>query len=52
MDDLELLSRSEDDLDNEIKIVKASSKAINRNFGLEKYTKIFLKMVGSKAKHN
>ena len=35
MDELKLLSRSEDDLENEIKIVKAISKDINMNFGLE-----------------
>jgi len=43
VDDLELLGRSEDDLDNEIKIVKANSKAINRNFGIEKCARICLK---------
>jgi hypothetical protein len=42
MDDLELLGRSEDDLDNEIKIVKANSKATNRNLGLEKCARIRL----------
>jgi hypothetical protein len=43
MDDLELLGRSEDDLENERKIVKAISKAINRNFWLEKCARICLK---------
>jgi hypothetical protein len=33
MDDLKLLSRSEEDLENEIKIVKAISKGINIYFG-------------------
>ena len=36
MDDLKLLGRNGDDLDYEIKIVKANSKDINMNFGLEK----------------
>jgi hypothetical protein len=43
MDDLKLLSRSEEDLENEIKIEKAISKDINVNFGLEKCAKICLK---------
>ena len=34
MEDLKLLGRSEDDLENEIKIVKAISKDINMNFRL------------------
>jgi hypothetical protein len=34
MDDLELLGRSKDDLENKIKISKAISKAINMNFRL------------------
>jgi hypothetical protein len=34
MDDLKLLGGSEEDLQNEIKIVKAISKDINMNFGL------------------
>jgi hypothetical protein len=36
MDDLKLLSRSEEDLEKEITIVKANSKDITMNFGLEK----------------
>jgi len=36
MDDLKLLARSEDDLEKEICIAKATSKHININFGLEK----------------
>ena len=36
---LKLLGRSEDDLENEIKIVKAVSKDINMSFGLEKCAK-------------
>src|SRR5215469_3919361 len=43
MDDLKLRCRSEDDLENEIKIVKAIGKYINMNFGLEKCAKICLK---------
>jgi len=34
MDDWKLLGRSEDNLENEIKIVKAISKDITMNFGL------------------
>jgi hypothetical protein len=41
MHDLELLNRSEEDLENEIEIVKAISKDINMNVGLEKCTKFF-----------
>jgi len=33
MDDLKLLAKNEDNLDNEITIVKAISKDINTNFG-------------------
>ena len=40
MDDLKLLSRSEDDLENEIKIVKAISKDINMNSELENFERI------------
>jgi hypothetical protein len=43
MDGLKLLSRSEEELKNEINIVKAISKDINMNFGLEKCAKICLK---------
>jgi hypothetical protein len=43
MDDLKLLSRSEDDWENEIKIMKAISKDINMNFGLEKCARTCLK---------
>jgi hypothetical protein len=51
MDGLKLIGRSEDDLENEIKIVKAISKDINMNFGLEKCARMCLKEVGSKAKY-
>ena len=34
-----------------MKIVKAISKDINMNFGLENCAKLCLKMVGSTAKH-
>jgi hypothetical protein len=43
MDDLKLLGRNDDDLENEIKIVIAIGKDINMNFGLEKCARIFLK---------
>jgi hypothetical protein len=43
MDDLKLLGRDENDLQNEIKIVHAVSKDINMNFGLEKRARICLK---------
>jgi hypothetical protein len=42
MDDLKLLSRNENDLKNEIKIVQTISKNININFGLEKCARICL----------
>jgi hypothetical protein len=43
MDDLKLLVRSEDDLENGIKIVKAVRKYVNMNFGLENCARICLK---------
>jgi hypothetical protein len=43
MDDLKLLDRNENDLQNEIKIVQAISKYINMNFGLEKCARMCLK---------
>ena len=43
MDDLKLLGRSEDYLENEIKSVKAISKEVNMHFGLEKSARICLK---------
>ena len=45
MDDFKLLGRNKDDLENEIKIVKAISKDINMNFGLEKCARKCLKKV-------
>jgi hypothetical protein len=42
MDDLKLLSRSEDGWENEIKIVKAINKD-NMNFGLQHCARICLK---------
>jgi hypothetical protein len=51
MDDLKLLSRSEEDLENKIKIVKAINKDINMNFGLAKCAKICLKKEGPRGKH-
>jgi hypothetical protein len=43
MDDLKLLGSNEDDLENKIKTVKAISKDINTNLGLEKCARICLK---------
>ena len=40
MDDWKLLDRNDDHLENEIKIVKAVSRDINMNFGLEKCARI------------
>ena len=52
MDDLKLRCRSQDDLENEIKIVIAISTAINMNFELENCARICLKKkVWSKAKY-
>jgi hypothetical protein len=42
MGDLKILGRKEDDLENEIKIVKAISNDINMNFGLGKCARIRL----------
>ena len=51
MDDLKLISRNENDLKNEMKIVQTISKDMNMNFGLEKCVRICLKRGGvSKAK--
>ena len=44
--DLKLLGRNEDDLEYKMKIVKAISRAINMNFGLEKHAKICLNKGG------
>ena len=43
MDDLKLLGRNENDLENEIKIVQTISKDINMSFGLKKCARIRLK---------
>jgi hypothetical protein len=43
MDDLKLTGRSEEELRNEIKIVKTFSDDIKMNFGLEKCARISLK---------
>ena len=43
MDDVKLLGRNENDLENEMKIVQTISKDINMKFGLEKCPRIFLK---------
>jgi hypothetical protein len=50
MDDLKLLSRSEDNLENELQIVKAISKDITMNFGLEKCARICFKKGRVKSK--
>ena len=43
IDDLKLLGRNENDLENEMKIVHTISKDINMKFGLEKCARICLK---------
>jgi hypothetical protein len=43
MDDLKLIGRSEEELRNEIKIVKTFSDDIKMKFGLEKCARIYLK---------
>jgi hypothetical protein len=43
MDGFKLLSRSEEELENEINIVKVISKDISMNFGFEKCAKICFK---------
>jgi hypothetical protein len=50
MDDLKLLGRSEDDLENEIKIVKTINKDVNMHFGLEKCARIRLKKCRAQSK--
>ena len=47
VDDLKLPGRSDEDLENEIKILKTLSKDININFGLQKCSKTLLKRVKS-----
>jgi hypothetical protein len=44
MDDLKLIGRSEEELGNEIKIIKTFSDDIKMKFGLEKCARISLKM--------
>jgi hypothetical protein len=51
MDDLKLLGRIEDDLEHEIKIVKAISKDVSMNFVLETCAKIRFKKLGPKANY-
>jgi hypothetical protein len=46
MDDLKLLDRSDEDLENEIKFMETVSNNINITFGLEKCAKMFLKKGG------
>jgi hypothetical protein len=43
MDDLKLIVRSEEELTNEIQIVKTLSNDIKMKFGWEKYARIWLK---------
>ena len=50
MDDLKLLGRNENDLDNEISIVPTISKDINMKFGLEKCARICLKIGSVQSK--
>ena len=47
VDDLKLPGRSDEDLENEIKILKTLSKDINITFGLQKCSKTLLKRVKS-----
>jgi hypothetical protein len=49
MDDLKLLGRI-DDLENEIKIVKAISKDVNMNFGVENCATVCLQIGGAHSK--
>jgi len=49
MDDLRLLGRTEDDLEHEIKILKAISKDVSMNFELEMCAKISFKKLRPKA---
>jgi len=44
MDDLKLIGRSEEELRNEIRIIKAISNDINMGFGLEKCARLSLKI--------
>jgi len=50
MDDLKLLGRNDDDLENEINIVIAISEYINMNFGLENCLSICLKKGTAQSK--
>jgi len=50
MDDLKLLGRNENDLENEMKIVKTISKDINMKFGLGKCARICLKRGSVRSK--
>jgi adenosine deaminase len=46
-----LLGRNEENVENEIKIVKAINKDVNMNFGIEKCARICFKKVESIAKY-
>ena len=50
MDDMKLLSRNENDLKNEMKIVQTITKDRNMNFGLEKCARICLKRGSAQSK--
>ena len=50
MDDLKLLGRNENDLENEMKIVQTISKGINMKFASEKCARICLKRGGVQSK--
>ena len=52
MDDLKLLGRNENDLENEMKTVQAISKDMNMKFGLEKCARICLKRGSVQSKMN
>jgi hypothetical protein len=51
MDDLKMLGRSEEDMENYIKIVKTISKDVNITFRLKKCAQISLKMVVPRGSH-
>ena len=52
MDDLKMLGRNENYLENEMKIVQTSNKDINMKFGLEKFARICLKIGSVQSKRH
>jgi hypothetical protein len=48
MDDMKLLGRCEEDLENEIQIVKTISKDVNMSSGLQMCARMCLKSLGPK----